>query len=102
MITIQLTQKQMDVMAANMGYAMLILDGEPAGAERDLAKAYADLVKAVTHGILAEGQMVMVGREERLGDTLDRPEMHNINIANRPSDMQLKAYEEEHKDGKKV
>ena len=96
MITFQLTKEQIEGMEANLKICVGLLDNVETETERDLINAYNDLAKAIAGGILADGQMIMVGREERLGDTLDRPTMHNINIANRPSDMQLKAYQEEH------
>jgi len=98
MITLQLTKEQMDNIDKNLKKCEQIFESDSTPAEKEMALAYGSLAKALHKAILTEGQMIMVGREERLCDTIDRPEMHNINIANRPSDMQLKAYKEEHKD----
>jgi hypothetical protein len=99
MITFQLSKEQMDKVESNLALCKAIAEsGEQTLTENDLAFAYTDLVQAIAQGVLADGQMIMVGREERLGDSIDRPSMHNVNIANRPSAMQEKAYEDEHKD----
>jgi len=98
MITIQLTDKQMANIEKNMALCALILDGEPTATERDLAHAYSDLATSLAEAVLADGQMVMVGRDEQLVDNYDRPERHNINPANRPSEMQLEGYTQDRMD----
>jgi len=99
MITFQLTKAQMAMIEVNLAFCKQIAaKGDQTQVANNVAFAYVDLVQAITQGVLADGQMIMVGQEERLGDSLDRPAMHNVNIANRPSPMQEKAYKEEHKD----
>ena len=97
MTTIQLTDKQMENIEHNLGLAALILDGEPTPTERDLVGAYNDLCKTLAACVVADGTMIMVGKEEFVHDNMDRAERHNVaGSMNRPSKMQEEAFKEEH------
>ena len=96
MVTIQLTDKQMDNIEKNLALCALILEGEPTPTEQDLAHAYGDLCKSLAEAVVVDGTMIMVGKEEFTHDNMDRAERHNVaGSMNRPSEMQLEAFKKE-------
>ncbi len=93
MVTIQLTNEQLNKINVNLDLVNMLLEGEPTPMERDLANTYCDLVKAIAGGVVADGTLIHVGQEEFVRDNVDHPERHNIaGSMNRPSTMQEKGY----------
>lgn len=60
---------------------------------------YIDLCTKIAEGIVPTSTSLIVKRlEAERKDAIDREERHNINVANRPSQMQIDKYEKENLD----
>ncbi len=99
MTTIQLSKKQLENISVNLNEVAKIALEPATETEGKLCSLYMDLCEAIAQGIVVEGSMIMVGKEESHGDTLDRAERHSVSgHMNDPSEMQKLAFEKETKD----
>ncbi len=91
MLTIQIPKELLEDFERK-AQLMNVLTHNPVG------KMYQEMTRILREHVIADGEIVLIGKEERLNDTLDREDKHNINPANRPSLMQEVAHKIREKD----